>query len=116
DTTITLDFALTRLTDVISKLVIYPENMKKNLNQFNGLIHSQRVLLALTQKGLSREAAYEIVQSNAMKVWAEGVNFYDELKNDPRVCKVLSDSELKANFDLSYHLKHLDTIFEKVFS
>ena len=116
DTTITLDFALTRLTDVISKLVIYPENMKKNLNQFNGLIHSQRVLLALTQKGLSREAAYEIVQSNAMKVWAEGVNFYDELKNDPRVCKVLSDSELKANFDLSYHLKHLDTIFEKLFS
>ncbi len=116
DTTITLDFALNRLTYVIKNLVVYPNNMKKNINKFNGLIHSQRILLALTQKGLSREEAYEIVQSNAMKVWTEGVDFYTELKNDSRVASALSSNELIKSFDLSYHLKHIDTIFEKVFS
>ena len=116
DTTTTLDFALNRLTGVIKNLVIYPENMNKNLNKFNGLIHSQRVLLALTQKGVRREDAYEIVQSNAMKVWNEGVDFYNQLKKDPRVVKALNDNELRANFDMSYHLKHVDTIFGKVFS
>ncbi len=116
DTTITLDFALNRLSNVITNLVIYPENMKKNLNKFNGLIHSQRVLLALTQKGVNREDAYEIVQSNAMKVWNDGFDFYDQLRNDPRVSTALTDNELKSNFDMSYHLKHIDTIFKKVFS
>ena len=116
DTTITLDFALNRLTEVIKNLVVYPDNMIRNLNKSNGLIHSQRILLALTQKGISREDAYEIVQSNAMKVWNDGVDFYSQLKNDPRVCEALTDSELETNFDLSYHLKHVDTIFAKVFS
>ena len=116
DTTITLDFALNRLINVITNLVVYPDNMKRNLNRFNGLINSQRVLLALTQKGISREDAYEIVQSNAMKVWNDGVDFYDQLKNDSRVLKALTESELETNFDLSYHLKYVDTIFDKVFS
>ena len=116
DTTITLDFALNRLTGVIKNLVVYPKNMEKNLNKFKGLIHSQRILLALTQKGLSREEAYEIVQSNAMKVWNEGVDFYDELKNDTRVVKALNHNELEANFDITYHLKYIETIFNKVFS
>ena len=116
DTTITLDFALNRLTEVIKNLVVYPDNMNRNLDRFNGLIHSQRVLLALTQKGVSREDAYEIVQSNAMKVWNDGVDFYNVLKNDPRVLNALTESELETNFDLSYHLKHVDTIFDKVFS
>ncbi len=116
DTTTTLDFALNRLADVIKNLVVYPDNMRKNLNKYNGLIHSQRVLLALTQKGISREDAYEIVQSNAMKVWNNGVDFYNQLKSDPRVRKALTNSELETNFDLSYHLKHVDTIFDKVFS
>ena len=80
------------------------------------MINSQRVLLALTQKGISREDAYEIVQSNAMKVWDDGVDFYDQLKNDSRVLKALTESELETNFDLSYHLKHVDTIFDRVFS
>ena len=116
DTTITLDFALTRLTGVITNLIVYPANMRRNLDRFNGLIHSQRVLLALTQKGISREDAYEIVQSNAMKVWNDNVDFYNQLKNDPRVNEALTEDELKTNFDFSYHLKHVDTIFHKVFS
>ena len=116
DTTVTLDFALHRLKGVIENLVVYPENMYNNLNKFNGLIHSQRVLLALTQKGISREDSYEIVQSNAMKVWNDGADFLTELKNDSRVSKALSVDELEENFDLNYHLKHIDTIFKRIFS
>ena len=115
DTTVTLDFALHRLKGVIENLVVYPENMYNNLNKFNGLIHSQRVLLALTQKGISREDSYEIVQSNAMKVWNDGADFFNELKNDSRVSEALTMEELEENFDLSYHLKHVDTIFTRVF-
>ena len=115
DTTITLDFALHRLKGVIENLVVYPENMHNNLNKFNGLIHSQRVLLALTQKGISRENSYEIVQSNAMKVWNDGADFFNELKNDSRVSEALTMEELEENFDLGYHLKHIDTIFTRVF-
>ena len=115
DATITLDFALARLTNVVEKLVVYPENMMRNMNRFRGLIHSQRVLLALTQKGLSREASYAAVQRNAMKVWEQGADFLTELKADPEVCAALSEAELEEKFDLGYHLKHVDTIFARVF-
>ena len=116
DTTITLDFALARLTSVIKKLVIYPDNMIKNMNKFRGLIMSQRVLLALTQAGLSREDAYKLVQRNAMKVWEEGKDFKTELLNDPEVSRVLTKEEIDEKFDLGYHTKHVDTIFQRVFS
>ena len=115
DATVTLDFALARLTGVIDKLVVYPENMKRNLDRLGGLIHSQRVLLALTQKGASREEAYRLVQRNAMPVWRGEGDFLERLKNDPEVTSRLSDSELEACFDLGYHLKHVDTIFRRVF-
>src|SRR6516162_319116 len=115
DATVTLDFALARLTGVIDKLVVYPENMRANLDRLGGLVHSQRVLLALTQKGLSREDAYRIVQENAMKVWRGEGDFLSFLKADPQVAKVLSAAELKTQFDLDYHLKHVDTIFARVF-
>ena len=115
DATITLDFALNRLGGVIEKLVIYPENMLKNLNKFNGLIHSQRVLLALTQKGVSREDAYRLVQRNAMKVWEQGADFRAELKADPEVRAALSEAEIDEKFDLGYHTRHVDTIFARVF-
>ncbi len=115
DATITLDFALTRLTGVIDKLLVYPENMLSNLNKFRGLIHSQRVLLALTQKGVNRENAYRLVQRNAMKVWEEGKDFLTELKSDAEVKAALSDAEIEAKFDLGYHTKHVDTIFARVF-
>ncbi|QEE12073.1 adenylosuccinate lyase [Bartonella krasnovii] len=115
DATITLDFALSRLTSVIENLIIYPENMQKNLNKFRGLIHSQRVLLALTQAGISREDAYRIVQRNAMKVWEQGKDFLEELLNDKDVSKALSEAELREKFDLSYHTKHINTIFKRVF-
>jgi adenylosuccinate lyase len=115
DATITLDFALARLTGVIDKLVIYPENMLKNMNRFRGLIHSQRVLLALTQKGVSREDAYRLVQRNAMKVWEQGADFQDELNADAEVRAALSEAEIAENFDLGYHTKHVDTIFARVF-
>ena len=116
DATVTLDFALARLTSVIKNLVVYPENMMKNMNKFQGLIMSQRVLLALTQAGLSREDAYRLVQRNAMKVWEEGKDFKTELKNDPEVAKVLANEEIDEQFDLEYHTKHVDTIFQRVFS
>ena len=116
DTTITLDFALARLTSVIKKLVIYPDNMIKNMNKFRGLIMSQRVLLALTQAGFSREDAYKLVQRNAMKVWEEGKDFKTELLNDPEVSRVLTKEEIDEKFDLGYHTKHVDTIFQRVFS
>ncbi len=115
DATVTLDFALNRLAGVIEKLVIYPENMLKNMNKFRGLVMSQRVLLALTQAGVSREDAYRLVQRNAMKVWEEGKDFKEELLNDPEVTAALSPAEIEEKFDLGYHTKHVDTIFKRVF-
>jgi adenylosuccinate lyase len=115
DATITLDFALVRLTSVIDKLLVYPERMLKNLNQFKGLVHSQRVLLALTQAGVSREDSYRLVQRNAMKVWEHGKDFLEELLADPEVTAALPEAELREKFDLAYHTKHVDTIFRRVF-
>ena len=115
DATVTLDFMLLRLTGVIDKLLVYPANMMRNLNQFKGLIHSQRVLLALTQKGVSREDSYRLVQRNAMKVWEQGADFLAELKADPEVRAALSEAEIEDKFDLGYHTKHVDTIFARVF-
>jgi len=115
DTTITLDFALARLTNVIDKLVIYPENMMQNMNRFRGLVMSQRVLLALTQAGVSREDAYTLVQRNAMKVWEAGADFKTELLADTDVTAALSAGEIEKKFDLGYHTKHVDTIFARVF-
>jgi adenylosuccinate lyase len=117
DATITLDFALARLTGVIDKLVVYPERMQKNLDRMGGLVHSQRVLLALTQAGLSREDSYALVQRNAMKVWeSDGeLSLLELLKADPDVSTRLSDTDLNALFDLDHHLKHVDTIFARVF-
>jgi len=115
DATITLDFALARLTGCIDKLVVYPDNMLKNMNKFRGLVHSQRVLLALTQKGVSRENAYRLVQRNAMKVWEEDADFMTELKADAEVTAALSEAEIEEKFDLHYHTKHVDTIFSRVF-
>ncbi|GAB5488261.1 MAG: adenylosuccinate lyase [Parasphingorhabdus sp.] len=117
DATITLDFALGRLTGVMEKLLIYPERMQKNLDRMGGLVHSQRVLLALTQAGISREDSYRIVQRNAMKVWeSDGeIALLDLLKADADVTAKLSDEELEERFNLDYHFKHVDTIFERVF-
>jgi adenylosuccinate lyase len=115
DATITLDFALARLTGVIERLVVHPDNMLKNMDKLKGLIHSQRVLLALTQKGVSREDAYRLVQRNAMKVWEQGADFQAELAADPEVAAAMSPAEIAAEFNLGYHLKHVDTIFERVF-
>ena len=115
DATITLDFALARLTSVIEKLLVYPDNMMANLNKFRGLVHSQRVLLALTQAGVSREDAYRLVQRNAMKVWEEGKDFLEELLADKEVCAALSEAEIREKFNLDYHTKHVDTIFRRVF-
>jgi adenylosuccinate lyase len=115
DATITLDFALARLTGVIDKLVIYPDNMIANMNKFRGLVHSQRVLLALTQAGVSREDAYRLVQRNAMKVWEEGRDFREELLADAEVTAALGPAEIEEKFDLGYHTKHVDTIFARVF-
>jgi adenylosuccinate lyase len=117
DATITLDFALARLTSVVDKLLVYPERMQKNLDRMGGLIHSQRVLLALTQAGLSREEAYALVQRNAMKVWeSDGeLSLLNLLKADPDVSTRLSNDDLDALFDLDYHLKLVDVIFERVF-
>jgi adenylosuccinate lyase len=115
DATITLDFALNRLAGVIDKLVVYPKTMRKNLDRLGGLVHSQRVLIALTKKGMAREDAYRLVQKHAMKVWHEGADFLALLKADPKVKKVLTGKEIEANFDLGYHLKHVNTIFKRVF-
>ncbi len=115
DATITLDFALARLTGVVDKLVVYPDNMLANMNKFRGLVMSQRVLLALTQAGVSREDAYRLVQRNAMKVWEAGADFMTELKADPDVTAALSEAEIEEKFDLGYHTKHVDTIFARVF-
>ena len=113
DMTVTLDFALMRLTGLIENLVVYPDEMQDNLDQLGGLHNSQRVLLALTQAGVSREDAYKIVQRNAMDSWKNGTNFQDLLKSDGDVS--LPDDAIDAMFDLSYHSKHVDTIFERVF-
>ncbi len=115
DSTVTLDFALVRLTNVIEKLLVYPENMDKNLNKFRGLVHSQRVLLALTQAGCSREDSYRLVQRNAMKVWEQDKDFLTELLADDDVMKVLSEDDVREKFDIGYHTKHVDTIFKRVF-
>ncbi len=115
DATVTLDFALNRLAGVIDKLLIYPQNMQKNLDRLGGLVHSQRVLLALTQKGASREESYKLVQRNAMPVWRGEGDFQTLLTNDADVKKYLTDAEIAEKFDLGYHLKHVDTIFKRVF-
>ena len=115
DATIGLDFALHRLAGVIENLLIYPKTMQANLDKLGGLVHSQQVLLALTQKGVSREDSYVYVQRNAMKIWAEGGSYLDNLKADNDVAKNLNDSELEALFDLDRHFRHVDTIFKRVF-
>ncbi|HEX8388026.1 MAG TPA: adenylosuccinate lyase [Sphingomonas sp.] len=117
DATITLDFALARLTGVIDKLLVYPDRMERNMNRMGGLIHSQRVLLALTQAGVSREDSYRLVQRNAMRVWeADGaLSLKDLLLADQEVTATLSSAEIEDRFDLGYHLKHVDTIFARVF-
>jgi len=115
DATVTLDFGLNRLAGVIEKLLVYPENMQKNLDRLGGLVHSQRLLLALTQKGASREDAYRLVQRNAMPVWRGEGDFQSLLKKDEDVKKFLSDKEIEEQFDLAYHFKHVDTIFSRVF-
>jgi adenylosuccinate lyase len=115
DATITLDFALARLAGVIEKLVVYPDNMKRNLDRLGGLHNSQRVLLALTQAGVSREDAYRLVQRNAMKTWERGADFLAELSADAEVTARLSPAALAEMFDDAYHLKHVDTIFDRVF-
>ncbi|MCA1362501.1 adenylosuccinate lyase [Bradyrhizobium sp. IC3069] len=115
DATVTLDFALVRLAGLIDKLLVYPANMQKNLDRLGGLVHSQRVLLALTQKGASREDAYRLVQRNAMPVWRGEGDFLQLLKKDSEVKTYLTDAEIEEQFDLGYHLKHVDTIFRRVF-
>jgi adenylosuccinate lyase len=117
DSTVTLDFALARLTGVVEKLLVYPERMQKNLDRMGGLVHSQRVLLALTQAGASREDSYRLVQRSAMKVWESdgALSLLELLKADPEVSALLSAQEIEERFDLGYHLKHVDTIFGRVF-
>ena len=115
DATITLDFALARLAGVIDKLVIYPDAVARNLNMMGGLVFSQRVLLALTQAGVSREVSYVLTQRNAMKVWNEGGNLLDRLKADPDVTKHIKTADLEVLFDMGYHTKHVDTLFKRVF-
>ena len=115
DATIALDFALTRLTAIVKDLVVYPERMRRNLERLGGLIHSQRVLLALTEAGVPREEAYRIVQRNAKRVWDDGADFLEALLADKDVTGALSPEEIRAQFDLGYHLKHVDTIFKRVF-
>lgn len=115
DATVALDFSLRRLNGLIKNLVVYPQNMLKNLNQMKGLVFSQKILLDLTQSGVSREDAYRLVQKNAMKVWEEGKDFQTELLADPEVVGALGEAKIRESFDLSYHLKHVDTIFKRVF-
>jgi adenylosuccinate lyase len=115
DATVALDFSLRRLAGLIRNLVVYPENMLRNLNQMKGLVFSQKILLDLTQAGVSREDAYRLVQRNAMKVWEEGKDFQEELLADSEVVGALGEARIRESFDLSYHLKHVDTIFSRVF-
>jgi adenylosuccinate lyase len=115
DATATLDFALVRLASIIDKLLVYPANMKRNLERLGGLIHSQRVMIALTQKGVAREEAYRLVQRNAMRVWQGEGDFFEFLEADKDVRQNLSEAELAQLFDMTHHLKHVDTIFQRVF-
>lgn len=115
DATVALDFSLRRLSGLIKNLVIYPDNMLKNLNQMKGLVFSQKILLDLTQAGVSREDSYRLVQKNAMKVWEEGKDFQTELLADPEVSGALGEAKIREAFDFNYHLKHVDTIFRRVF-
>ncbi len=115
DATVTLDFALARLAGVVEKLVVYPANMRKNLDRLGGLVHSQRVLLALTQAGVAREDAYRLVQRNAMPVWRGEGDFLNLLKNDKEVTAALSEKQIEDLFDLNHHMKHVETIFSRVF-
>ncbi|HEX2257871.1 MAG TPA: adenylosuccinate lyase, partial [Afifellaceae bacterium] len=115
DATVTLDFALARMTGIVDQLVIHPERMQANLDRLGGLVNSQRVLLALTQAGVSREDAYRLVQRNAMRVWEEGADFRQSLAADPEVRAALDEDALGEQFDSAYHLKHVDTIFDRVF-
>jgi adenylosuccinate lyase len=115
DATVTLDFTLHRMAGVVENLVVYPESMKKNLDRLGGLVHSQRVLIALVEKGIAREDAYRLVQRSAMRVWAEGGDFLALLKADPDVARALTAAELEALFDLGYHTRHVDQIFARVF-
>jgi adenylosuccinate lyase len=115
DATVALDFSLRRLNGLIRNLVVYPENMLKNLNQMKGLVFSQKILLDLTQAGVSRENSYRLVQKNAMKVWEEGKDFLEELLADTEVVAALGEDKIRESFDLNYHLKHVDTIFTRVF-
>ncbi|MDR6771395.1 adenylosuccinate lyase [Azospirillum sp. BE72] len=115
DATVTLDFALVRLTGMMEKLVVYPERMQKNLDDLGGLVFSQRVLLALTQAGMSREDSYKAVQRNAMQVWEKGGNYLDLLSNDPDIAKHIGRDKLEPMFDMTYHTKHVDTVFKRVF-
>ena len=114
DATITMDFALNRLNNVVENMVVYPDNMMKNLEKFNGLVFSQRVLLSLTQKDISREDSYLMVQRNSMKVWNDEGTFYELIKKDEEICSILSDDEIDDIFDLNYHLKHIEEIFQRV--
>jgi len=116
DATVTLDFALARLAGIIEGLVVYPSAMRANMDRLGGLIHSQRVLLALTNAGVSREDAYSLVQRNAMKVWEENKDFLTELLADPDVTKALPEEAIRAQFDLGHHTKHVDDIFARVFN
>jgi len=115
DATVALDFSLRRMNGLIRNLVVYPENMLKNLNQMKGLVFSQKILLDLTQSGVSREDAYRLVQKNAMKVWEEGKDFQTELLADSEVVGALGEDKIRESFDLNYHLKHVGTIFKRVF-
>jgi adenylosuccinate lyase len=115
DATVTLDFALARLAGIVDRLVVYPDRMRKNLDRLGGLVHSQRVLLALTQAGVSRDDAYALVQRNAMKAWEKGADFLTELLADKEVRAALPEAEIREKFDLGYHTKHVDTIFRRVF-
>jgi adenylosuccinate lyase len=115
DATVHLDFALRRLASLVERLVVYPENMQRNLDRMGGLVHSQQVLLALTQKGMAREAAYAAVQRNAMQVWRGEGRFLDLLMADSDVRDHLDEAELAGLFDLAWHFKHVDTIFNRVF-
>ena len=115
DATITLDFALNRMVDVIENLIVYPEAMQRNLDKLRGLIYSQRVLLALTQAGMSREDSYSIVQHHAMNVWKGEKSFLDELKADAQVSSLIAEDKLEALFDITYHYRNVDIIFDRVF-
>jgi adenylosuccinate lyase len=115
DATITLDFAICRMAAVVNKLIVYPERMKENLERTRGLVHSQRVMLALTQAGVGREEAYRLVQKNAMRAWNGENDLLSLLKGDGEVTRALPPAELEKLFDLGYHLKHVDTIFARVF-